>query len=208
MMLIMKMIKSISSLFLLVILFYACSGDQSKSTKAQEQTVKDTIATSSADTSGNDQSLLLVPGKSAGKVNIGQNAEEVYVLFGKADAGDAAMQKSVAIWYKNHDPKSLSTSIYTVRDTGDNPAARIKQVRVTSPKFKTKENIGVSSTLGEIQNKYSVTKLTDVTGRGEVLEMYDHLAGIAFEVDSKGICKAIIIHSANEGLKPTSLPLR
>jgi hypothetical protein len=202
------MIKSISSLFLLVILFYACSGDQSKSTKAQEQTVKDTIATSSADTSGNDQSLLLVPGKSAGKVNIGQNAEEVYVLFGKADAGDAAMQKSVAIWYKNHDPKSFSTSVYTVRDTGDNPAARIKQVRVTSPEFKTKENIGVSSTLGEIQNKYSVTKLTDVIDRGEILEMYDHLAGIAFEVDSKGICKAIIIHSANEGLKPTSLPLR
>jgi hypothetical protein len=207
-MLIMKMIKSINSLLLLVILFYACSGDQSKSTKEQEQTVKDTIATSSADTSGNDQSLLLVPGKSAGKVNIGQNAEEVYVLFGKADAGDAAMQKSVAIWYKNHDPKSFSTSVYTVRDTGDNPAARIKQVRVTSPEFKTKENIGVSSTLGEIQNKYSVTKLTDVTDRGEVLEMYDNLAGIAFEVDSKGICKAIIIHSANEGLKPTSLPLR
>ena len=212
----MKTNKSITALILIGTVFYACSADQNKSTTQQEQTVGDTLTTSVADTivtGVNDaivkgDSLLLVPGKSAGKVSINQDAEEVYILLGKADAGDAAMQKSVAIWYKNHDPKAYSTSIYTVRDTGNNPPARIKQVRVTSPGFKTKEGIGVSSTLAEIQNKYSVTKLADVTDQGEVLEMYDNLAGIAFEVNGKGICKAIIIHSANEGLKPTSLPLR
>jgi hypothetical protein len=131
----------------------------------------------------------------------------VYALLGKADAGDAAMQKSVAIWYKDHDPKSFATSIYTVRDTGDNPAARIQQIRVSSPSFSTKDSIGVTSQLAAIQKKYVVTKLTDVTNEGDMLEIYDSLKGIAFEIKN-GICTAVIIHKANENLKTTSLPLR
>ncbi|MBC7565480.1 MAG: hypothetical protein H7223_00775, partial [Pedobacter sp.] len=161
-----------------------------------------------ADTIAPNPFLLLVPGTSAGKIGIGRDAKEAYADLGKADAGDAAMQKSVAIWYKDHDPKSYATSIYTVRDTGENPAAIIQQIRVTSPAFKTTDGIGVSSTLEAIQKKYSITKLTDVTDGKVVLEMYDSLTGIAFETDSKGICRAVIIHRANEGLKTTSLPLR
>jgi hypothetical protein len=203
----MKIIKKVFPGVVLIALCFACSNEQ-KTTTLQDSMVTDSTTSSLADTLKTLENLLLIPGKSAGKVGIGQNAEEVYASLGKADAGDAAMQKSVAIWYKDHDPKSYATSIYTVRDTGANPAARIQQVRVTSPEFKTKENISVGSTLDEIQKTYQVTKLADVTDAGAVLEMYDSLTGIAFETDIKGICKAIIIHKEKEGLKPTSLPLR
>lgn len=210
--------KTIISLGLLVAIFSACSSDHSKSADLKDSTnVLDSSknsenslesATAETETVGSHQYSLIIPGKSAGKVSIGQNAEEVYAAFGKADAGDAAMQKSVAIWYENHDPKSFATSIYTVRDTGDNPAALIKQVRVTSPEFKTGKGVGPTSTLADIQKKYSVVKLTDITEGGISLKIFDSLEGIAFEIDSNGICKAIIIHSGNESLKTTSLPLR
>lgn len=184
----------------------ACSNEQSDSSVVQDSTTV-TAANPKVDSVAVDRALLLIPGVSAGKVAIGQDAEEVYTLLGKADAGDAAMQKSVAIWYKDHDPKSFATSIYTVRDTGDNPAARIQQIRVSSPSFSTQDSMGVSSKLEAIQKKYEVTKLTDVNTDGSMLEIYDSLKGIAFEIKD-GICKAIIIHKANENLKTTSLPLR
>ena len=205
----------LSSLFLAATIA-ACNGTDDKGSATKDSMITDSntmnVANDSSsvegDSSKNIQEQLLIPGKSAGKISLGQDAEEVYLMLGKADAGDAAMQKSVAIWYKNHDPKSYATSIYTVRDTGDNPAALIQQIRVTSSDFRTPENIGVTSTLKEIQKSYAVTKLTDVTDGEVILEMYDSLKGIAFETDKKGICSAIIIHKADESLKTTSLPLR
>jgi hypothetical protein len=197
---------TISSFLILITFLSACSNEPGNSSVNQDSTT--VIADNpKADSSAIDQTLLLVPGISAGKVSIEQDAEEVYALLGKADAGDAAMQKAVAIWYKDHEPKSFATSIYTVRDTGDNPAARIQQIRVSSPSFSTKDSIGVTSKLAAIQKKYLVTKLTDVTNEGDMLEIYDSLKGIAFEIKN-GICTAVIIHKANENLKTTSLPLR
>jgi hypothetical protein len=194
-------------LFLIVVTFMtACSNEQSDSSVAQDSNTV-IAANPKVDSVALDRALLLIPGVSAGKVAIGQDADEVYTLFGKPDAGDAAMQKSVAIWYKDHNPKSFATSIYTVRDTGDNPAARIQQIRLSSPLFSTLDSIGVSSKLEAIQKKYIITKLTDVTNEGKMFEIYDSLKGIAFEVQN-GICKAVIIHKANENLKTTSLPLR
>jgi hypothetical protein len=196
------------SVAVVIALLSACSPGGEKADTAKDSSTVDTLTNMSADSVRTNQGLLLVPGSSAGKLSIGQDAREAYAELGKADAGDAAMQKSVAIWYKDHDPKSYATAIYTVRDTGANPSALIRQIRVTSPAFKTADAIGVSSTLGEIQKKYTLNKITDVTDSGTPLELYDSMAGIAFETDSKGICRAVIIHKADEGLKLTSLPLR
>lgn len=203
----MKKLSKIIPTVLIPIILSACSSGTSKSS-SQSLSSKDSVSTVKDDKTEINQELLLSPGVSAGNVKLGQDAKEIYALLGNADAGDAAMQKSVSIWYKNHDPKSYAIAIYTVRDTADNPAARIQQVRVSSPEFKTDEGIGASSTLGEIKQKYSVRKLTDITDGDEVLVIYDSMDGIAFETDIKGICKAVIIHKANESLKTTSLPLR
>jgi len=204
----MKRFKKVILSISVPIVLSACSGGDAESPTQEHLSSKGSLAISSDKKTAVNQEQLLLPGISAGKVKLGQDAKEVYAKLGKADAGDASMQKSVSIWYKNHDQESYSTSIYTVRDTGDNPAAKIQQVRVTSPEFKTVEGIGVSSTLELIKQKYSVRKLTDITDRGRVLVIYDSMAGIAFETDIKGVCKAVIIHRANESLKTTSLPLR
>jgi len=204
----MKRFKKVILTISVLTVLSACSSGGEKSPTQEHLSNKGSLAISSDKKTAVNQELLLLPGISAGKVKLGQDAKEIYAKLGKADAGDASMQKSVSIWYKNHDQESYSTSIYTVRDTGDNPAAKIQQVRVTSPEFKTEEGIGVSSTLELIQQKYSVTKLTGITDGGRELVIYDSMAGIAFETDIKGICKAVIIHRANESLKTTSLPLR
>jgi len=204
----MKRFKKVILSISVPIVLSACSSGDAESPTQEHLSGKGSLAISSDKKTAVNQEQLLFPGISAGKVKLGQDAKEVYAKLGKADAGDASMQKSVSIWYKNHDQESYATSIYTVRDTGDNPAAKIQQVRVTSPEFKTEEGIGVSSTLELIKQKYSVTKLTDITDRGRVLVIYDSMAGIAFETDIKGICEAVIIHRANESLKTTSLPLR
>ncbi|MGY3052968.1 hypothetical protein ACVWYG_001165 [Pedobacter sp. UYEF25] len=201
----MKKFRKVIPTVLISIMFSACSNGDVKSV-TQHLSSKDRVETVKDEKTEINQELLLLPGVAAGKVKLGQDAKEVYALLGKADAGDAAMQKSVSIWYKNHDPESFAIAIYTVRDTADNPAARIQQVRVSSPEFKTEEGIGASSSLEKIKQKYSVTKLTDDSDGDEVLVIYDSMAGIAFETYN-GICKAVIIHRANESLKSTSLPL-
>ena len=201
-------IKPISGLFIAAMLG-ACSNNPDKSVKSLDTIALDTsVSIEAQKIEASDTSLLLSPGIGAGKVLIGQDAEQVYKELGKPDDGDAAMQKAVAIWYKDHDPKSYATSIYTVRDTGENPPAFVRQIRVTSPAFKTQDGIGVSSSLKEIKEKYQVSKLEVASGGGITMSIYDSLKGIAFEMDDHDICSGIIIHTDNEALKPSYLPLR
>lgn len=151
---------------------------------------------------------LLIPGVSAGTIAINQNASEVFKILGKPDSSDAAMQKTVAFWYKGHDPKSTTFAIYTVRDTGSNPIARIKQIRVTSPEYRTEDGLGVSSPLSLLRKKIDLKKLNLSNSSGSNYDLYDSDKGIAFEIAPDGKCTAVIIHPANEPLKETYLPLR
>lgn len=155
-----------------------------------------------------NKETLLIPGISAGDIKINEEAESVYKILGKPDSGDAAMQKAVAIWYEKHDPKSYTTAIYMVRDTGDNPPARIRQIRVTSPEFKTQSGIGVHSTLADIQGTFTIRLLTGVPDDSDAFQIFDSPAGIAFELNKNLKVTAVLIHPANEELKATYLPLR
>ncbi len=150
---------------------------------------------------------LLIPGVSAGQTQVGENAERVFKAFGKPDAGDAAMQKAMAVWYRNHHVNSYSTAIYTVRDTGDRPMARIQQIRITSPAFKTKEGIGTTSSLADIEARFVLQKKDTYQDAGRSYTIYNSEEGIAFEVGPDKKCVAIIIHQAGN-LKATYLELR
>ncbi|MES2456736.1 MAG: hypothetical protein V4594_14380 [Bacteroidota bacterium] len=154
-----------------------------------------------------DTVLLLVPGKSAGNIRLNEDTEPIHRALGKPDAGDAAMQKAVAIWYKDHDPKSYATAIYSVRDTGDSPVARVKQIRSTSPLYRTSSGIGVSSALEDIQKEFIVKEVPDYTGEKGV-KIYDSKDGVAFEIGTDLKCQAILVHPAGEEIKATYLPLR
>lgn len=148
---------------------------------------------------------LIVPGMSVGQIALNQDAATAVEILGKADAGDAAMQKSVATWYNNHNPKSYSISIFSARDTGDDPVSRIRQIRTTDPQYKTTNGIGVTSTLLEIQRALPVTDLLGYTRAGKTVKVYDSLDGISFEMNDD-VCTAIIIHPRGENLSMNYLP--
>lgn len=151
---------------------------------------------------------LLEPGAAAGKTAINEKAEQVYARLGKADGGDAAMGKAIAIWYNNHDSTAHSIAIYTVRDTGSMPPARIKQIRVTSPMFKTKEGIHPGSTLSEIKKVYQVIRSEAYKSEGENYTVYSSKLGIAFEINAAGECVAVIIFEAGKPSATTYLKFR
>lgn len=151
---------------------------------------------------------LLTPGVSAGNIAINQDASEAFKVLGKPDSSDAAMQKTVAFWYEKHYPKSTSFAIYTVRDTGSNPIARIRQIRLSSPAYRTEDGLGVSSPLSLLKKKFDLKKVSLSNTSPRNYDLYDSQKGIAFEIEAEGNCVAVIIHPANEPLKETYLPLR
>lgn len=170
----------------------------------------DTITAFPADTTevptyGN---WLLKPGLSAGKTRLNEDPEQVFKELGRPDGGDAAMGKAVAIWYNDHDSTAHSTAIYTTRDMGDAPKALVKQIRVTSPSFKTAESIGPSSSLHAIKQYFTVKETETYKDAGKTYTVYDSPQGIAFETDEQGECIAVIIHEKGASGQGTYLKFR
>lgn len=145
---------------------------------------------------------LLQPGRAAGKISIGQNAEDVYKAMGKPDGGDAAMGKAVAYWHQKGEAADHATSIYTARDTGENPIARVRQIRVSSTAFKTENGMGVGSSLADIQKAFHVTKSETFKVEGKSYTVYSDPSGISFEIDAEGNCVAVIVYT--KGAQPGS----
>jgi hypothetical protein len=151
---------------------------------------------------------LLIPGVSAGKTLLNKDSKQAFDLLGKADGGDAAMGKSVSIWYSNHDSTANSIAIYTVRDTGEAPAALIQQIRVTSSSFKTRQGVHCGSTLTALKKEYEVKETETYTDNGTNYRVFSSDKGIAFEIDPEDKCVAIIIFNAGKPLPGTYLKFR
>ncbi|RYE28858.1 MAG: hypothetical protein EOP42_15775 [Sphingobacteriaceae bacterium] len=138
---------------------------------------------------------LITPAKSIGKISLKESADSVYKDLGKPDSGDAAMGKSLSTWYSDHDPKGYQTQIFCTRNMGnaDENVSRVKQIRVTSPYFKTKEEIGVGATLMQIQSRFKVIKTASYADKKPPYQIYDDQKGIAFEI-LNGKCRAVIVY--------------
>ena len=148
----------------------------------------------SASTSATDSAWLLVPGKSAGKTKINEDADQLLKRMGKPDAGDAAMGKSLSFWYAGHDTSAHSIAVFTTRQMGVEETALVKEIRVTSPDFKTIEGLHVTSTLTDIQKCHAVKPVDNFEYNGIKYTVYDDPEGIAFELSPQSQCVAIIIH--------------
>jgi hypothetical protein len=137
---------------------------------------------------------LIIPGKSIGQTQINENGAKVFKLLGRPDAGDAAMGKSLSIWYANHDTTGYQTMIFATRQMGtENGDSKVKQIRITSPWFTTAEGVHVGSTRQQVEQHYTVKKSALVTHQAEKYSIYKADNGIAFETNAKDICSAIII---------------
>jgi len=179
----------------------ACGGQHGQSAQQQADGMKDQLATA--------DSLLLVPGRSAGPIHLGDADATLLEALGRPDFSDAAMGKAVLLWRLRTDTAEYPLSVFTSRDMGNDETARIQQIRITSPRFETPESIRVGSTLREISSAYShtLTIVETYEENGDTYTIYDADEGIAFELDPANCCVAIIIHQEDAEI-PTYLPLQ
>src|SRR5690606_32817307 len=99
----------------------------------------------------------------------------------------------VSIWYSDKEP-DCPISIFTSRDMGNDETARIRQIRVTSRRFKTVQSIGVGSSLRDISDTYPLQIVETYHQHGQAYTVYNANEGIAFEVDTAYSCVAVIVH--------------
>lgn len=145
---------------------------------------------------------LILPGQSIGTISINESADSVLRKLGKPDAGDAAMGKSLSTWYAKHDTSGYETQIFFSKQMGTaDEASRAKQIRITSPWFKTMDYMGIGMHLQTIASKkeFSLKKSAQYTDGGKQFFIYDDAdAGIAFEIDNGNVCTGIIVHEPDK----------
>jgi hypothetical protein len=152
-------------------------------------------------------SQLIVPGISLGQTTINESGENIYKRLGTPDSGDAAVGKSISIWYANHDTTGYVTQMYFSRDMGNDETSRVKQVRVTSPAFKINSKLHVGVPLKSVWSLYNLKKVATFTGKGGKRSLYDDVkTGIAFDVDDKDMITGIAVHEPGREAASTYLP--
>ncbi|WP_091378206.1 hypothetical protein [Mucilaginibacter mallensis] len=141
---------------------------------------------------------LILPGQSIGTIDINENSDSVFRKLGKPDAGDTAMGKSLSTWYTKHDISGYKTQIFFSKQMGAaDEVSQVKQIRITSPWFKTMDYMSAGMHLQTIESKkeFNLKKSAQYTDGGKLYFIYDDAdAGIAFEIDDKNVCAGIIIH--------------
>ncbi len=156
---------------------------------------------------------LIIPGKSIGQITIDEKMEEVAKLLGIPDAGDAAMGKSISIWYSKNSPNKYSTTIYSTSNFGDKDEARkVQNIRVTSPYFITENFIRCGNDLSFIQQKYPELKkpksyYKDTTTQTNINIFENIKDGIAFEINESNKCVGISVYKPGKRITQTYLPL-
>ncbi|WDO11987.1 hypothetical protein MH928_11680 [Flavobacterium sp. WW92] len=140
-----------------------------------------------------DRKQLIIPGKSIGLTQLGQNAETLSSLE-KPDFSDAAMGKAWATWYSK-DGQKKELNIYTTYKNSEMKEKVIRQIRITSPEFKTSEGIAIGKSLNDIQKGFPKVKIVgEYNANGKAVQLYDDAdSGIAFEIEND-LCIGIIIH--------------
>lgn len=148
---------------------------------------------------------MIVPGKSVGLTNIGEDVALVTERLGRPDAGDAAMGKAVAIWYAAHTKGDDLIAVYTEREMGVDDTNRIKMIRVTSPGFNTAEGIHTGSNIADIRQHFNILPQARYSAHEHHYTLFA-AKGIAFEVNADSVLTGIIVHEmdrpANSGYIP------
>jgi hypothetical protein len=167
-------------------------------TTIKQNTPDTALATPAADTGA--LRTVLVPGERLGHITLGLNADSVEPLLGMPDASDAAMGKAWLTWKgkENTAGPSLLQLYTTYKDTSMS-VKTVKQIRTTSPYFKTVTGLHVGSTLAQLKAVFPALKKTDdYTEAGVQYELYDAVAaGIAFEMKA-GVCTGILVHEKGQ----------
>ncbi|MGX5687459.1 hypothetical protein [Arcticibacter tournemirensis] len=183
--------KVVHFFFLLAAVFLcACQSNTSKSK---------VVSADSVHSDELNKGAFIQPGKSAGKISLGQDMPAVGNLLGEPDAGDAAMGKAWGIWYDKDSTAGERSEIAIYSSYADSTmmVKNVKQIRVTNDTFKTKEGLGTGSSLADFKAVYPDMEPRSEylhTASGDTLRVYDSKSkGLATEI-IRGTCTAITIH--------------
>ncbi|AWI26932.1 hypothetical protein [Flavobacterium pallidum] len=184
--------------FLLIFAALAFSCSNREKTNATEK--NDTIAAINTAAEIKPE-LLITPGIAIGLTAIEDNTSKLETL-GTPDQSDAAMGKAWMTWYgKKTDTTRDELNIYTTYKDNELKEKVVRQIRVTSPDFKTKDGISTESSFAEIQQQYpklqTVGKYDNSDTKIETTIYDDVASGIAFEIKNpygNSHCSAIIVH--------------
>jgi len=158
-----------------------------------------------------DASKLVIAGKQAGRIYLGQYMEEVSEILGRPDDGDAAMGSALGIWYEGTQKalKINPTVIFSSYRDSNMVIKAVKQVSVTAAGFRTSEGIHTGVKLAELLRAYPSLKKTEtyVNAQKDSVFVYDSVPdGIAFDLQ-RDTCTAITIHVKNRPANAVYLPV-
>jgi hypothetical protein len=176
---------------------------------------------------GAGASAVITPGVGIGRVLLGQRLDEVHASLGAPKLSDAAMGGRLwEIWRsgtafngkRQNGPEELE--IYFTRERSDlGGPSLVRQIRVSSPFFRTPSGVSIRSSFSEISESFPNLRIDEELtyalsgGRNEKeFEMFvDRTRGIAFEFRNgasadptvSGYCRAI--HVFRPGTDPRAM---
>lgn len=202
----------IAFIFLFAFLISACNEATSIKEHHNDAIVADRTSTDTLQVSVVDDKI--VPGKSVGKIAIGQLPETITSILGKPDSSDAAMGKAWMTWIGKRDVHNNKTelNVYVTYKDSTMKEKVVKQIRTTSSSFSTPNGIHVYSSLEEIQKNFpgakDVATYASATRRFTIYDDVD--SGIAFDIvdaNEQRICTGITVHSKGEPVIETYIYL-
>lgn len=160
--------------------------------KPNNKSKKDSVSQkSNTDSEGISQSLI-IPGKQMGQWQLNENSDAAIDNLGKPDYSDAAMGKALLKW-KN--VRGGSLVMFVAQKMGVEDFHRLKMIRSSSSKFKTKNGFGVGSDWLALQAEFNLEKRGIFHGNHQKRILWvDKKRHIGFEMDTRKTCQAVVIY--------------
>lgn len=166
-----------------------------------DTTTHHTMASDTGTTNTSQSDWIITPGKSIGHIVLNDDVQHVIKGLGKPDSSDAAMGSSLMVWFADHNPAGNRTAVFSHHNMGgkDESVSYVQKILVTSPQFKTNDDIGVGSTKQEIRKIYTLKPTSSYTNKTGKVQVYTDLAkGISFEIDGSSKCIGVVVHKVND----------
>jgi len=188
----------------------ACQSPASDKAQLDSTVTKQDTLVSEVRKENVDSSKLVIAGKQAGRIYLGQYMEQVAEILGRPDDGDAAMGSALGIWYEGtpKDKRNPTVIFSSYRDSNMVIKA-VKQVSVAAPEFRTADGMGTGVKLAQLLKAYPSLKKTEsyVSAQKDTVMVYDSVAeGIAFDI-KKDTCTAITVHVKHRPANAVYLPV-
>lgn len=177
---------------LIILCLVSCKNNPNKTDQQQGDSMADTLAKNEV-----PAERLIIPGKQIGIYKLNEKAQPILKDLGQPDESDAGMGKAMLSWGK---VKGDRLSVFIAQQMGIEDFSRIRAVRTLSSKFKSRDKLGVGSSLTELNEQYRLTKIGQFTEKEETYALWGDASGIGFEIDAKETCHGVVV--IKEGTEP------